>query len=180
MRRRIGSLITAGVVTASCALLSGTTPVQAAAVPCTGKEENLKVLAGSNANRVDVKLCGWRTADEDTVQGFSEVDWLIEDPEIVFSKFKIQTRIEKRATADGRDIVVDSATCDFAKALNSAAKPRYPEQCHPAAVVDYDANYWWSTDATVTYDVEGDGKGEIAWELNGSPLVHTPPLVHIR
>ncbi|MFC5144550.1 hypothetical protein [Streptomyces aureoversilis] len=180
MRRRIGSLIAAGAVAAGSVLLSGTTPAQAAPVPCTGKEENVQVFAGSNVNRVDVKLCGWRTVDEDTVQGFSEIDWLIEDPDITFSKFKIQTRVEKRAAADGKDTVVDSATCDITKALNSAAEPRYPEQCHPAAVVWYDPKYWWSTDATVTYDVEGDGKGDITWELSGSPLVHTPPLVHAR
>ncbi|KUF16273.1 hypothetical protein AT728_18240 [Streptomyces silvensis] len=125
-----------------------------------------------------MKLCGWRTVNEDTVQGFAEVDWLMESRNITFVKFMIQTRVERRATPDGRDTVVDSATCDITKTLNSAAKPRYPEQCHPAGLVWYDANYWWSTDATVTYDVEGDGKGDITWKLNGSPLVHTAPLVH--
>ncbi|WP_282795736.1 hypothetical protein [Streptomyces sp. CC224B] len=177
MRHRLGSLIAAGAVAAGCVLLSGTTPAQAAAVPCTGKDQNTKTLTGAGTNRIDVKLCGGRTVDEDTVQGFASTDWLIEDPDITFSKFKVQTRVEKRASEDGRDTVVDSVTCDFTQALNSAAQPRYPEMCYPTAVVWYDANFWWSTDATVTYDIEGDGKGDLTWELTGSPLVHTPPLV---
>ncbi|WP_275902530.1 hypothetical protein [Streptomyces clavuligerus] len=33
-----------------------------------------------------------------------------------------------------------------------------------------DTILWWSTDATVVYDLEGDTQGPVTWELNGSPL----------
>ncbi|MCX4659224.1 hypothetical protein [Streptomyces uncialis] len=174
MRYRMASLAAAGSLAAGCLMLPGTASAQAAAVPCTAIGANVKALTGSGTNRVEVKLCGWRTVVEDLVEGFADVDWLIEDPGITFTKFKVQTRIEKRSTTNGADAVVSTSTCDIATALNSAAQPRVPERCAPSELVWYDSRYWWSTDATVTYDIEGDAQGDVTWHLTGSPLVPAP------
>lgn len=137
---RMSSLIAAGAVAASCSC-PDRPPAQAMAIPCTSKDQNTTVLSGDRTNQIDVKLCGWRTVDEDTVQGFAEIDWLIQDRDINFSKFEIQTRIEKRAAVDASDAMVDSAICDLTKIINSSASPSYPEQCYPSDAVWYNANY---------------------------------------
>ncbi|MFE2419429.1 hypothetical protein [Streptomyces hokutonensis] len=36
----------------------------------------------------------------------------------------------------------------------------------------YDGEVFWSSDSTIVYDIEGDGKGPVTQELLGSPLVH--------
>ncbi|WP_393083487.1 hypothetical protein [Streptomyces sp. LN704] len=36
----------------------------------------------------------------------------------------------------------------------------------------YDGELWWSTDSTIVYGIEGDGKDAITQETLGSPLIH--------
>ncbi|ANW17295.1 hypothetical protein [Streptomyces clavuligerus] len=84
-----------------------------------------------------------------------------------FTSVKVTTRLESRPTATGSDTVRSSRTCDVTADLNAAWANSTGLNCH-AAPVDYDGQ-WWSTDATVVYDLEGDGRGPVTWELLGSP-----------
>ncbi|MGX2996132.1 hypothetical protein JNUCC64_17920 [Streptomyces sp. JNUCC 64] len=176
MTRRTAPLLVAGSLAAGCLLLSGpAAPASAAGVPCSAAGVNGKSLAGRGTNRIDVKVCGWRTVVEDLVQGFSDVDWRVADRDVTFASFTIRTRIERRATRNGPDTVVDSGTHDLTREVNASAGPRDPERCHTPGLVTYDPAYWWSSDATVVYDVAGDGAGPVTWELTGSPLVRPRP-----
>ncbi|CAM5409745.1 hypothetical protein [Streptomyces purpurascens] len=113
------------------------------------------------------------------VTGKSVVSWGIIDDQVVdnskrFTSFKITTRIEERLTKTSGDHVVTSKTCDLTKLVNDnyswfAVDPA--NTCvAPSAV--YDGGLWWSTDATIVYDIEGDGKGAVTQETLGSPLIH--------
>ncbi|NGO08356.1 hypothetical protein G5C60_12160 [Streptomyces sp. HC44] len=111
--------------------------------------------------------------------GKSVMSWQIMDDQVVdnskrFTSFKITTRIEERLTKTTEDHVVTSKTCDWTKLVNDNYSWFLLEPANtcvaPAAV--YDGELWWSTDATVVYDIEGDGKGAITQELLGSPLIH--------
>ncbi|MEU0688357.1 hypothetical protein [Streptomyces uncialis] len=166
----VASSLTVGV------LLAAAAPASAgpAAVPCTAAGANVKTFQGVGVNQVDVELCGWRTVVEDLVQGFADVDWRLDASTITFASFRIETRIEKRSGVTGPDTVVTTGTCDMTAAINATATPPVvPERCHTVDLVSYDPSFWWSTDATVTYDIAGDGIGPSTWQLNGSPLVRT-------
>ncbi|MGX2996140.1 hypothetical protein JNUCC64_17960 [Streptomyces sp. JNUCC 64] len=109
------------------------------------------------------------------MQGFADVDWRLEDPALTFASFKVQTRIEKRSAVTGPDMVVTTDICDLTATINATTtSPVVPERCYTVDPVSYDPNFWWSTDATVTYDIAGDGLGPGTWQLDGSPLVRTP------
>ncbi|MFF4487478.1 hypothetical protein ACFY0F_13450 [Streptomyces sp. NPDC001544] len=111
------------------------------------------------------------------VTGKSSLSWQILDLVAVdtpkrFTSFKITTRIEERLTKTTEDHVVTTKTCDLTKPLNDARSSGEPaNNCVPASSV-YDGEVFWSTDSTVVYDIEGDGKGPITQELTGSPLLH--------
>ncbi|MFB7055942.1 hypothetical protein ACFCXT_22780 [Streptomyces vinaceus] len=95
-----------------------------------------------------------------------------EDPGKRFTSFKVTTRLEKREWG-GVDTVVSSTTCDLTRMVNEnlgwAALEKENKCLAPSAT--YDKNMWWSSDSTVSYDIEGDGKGVITKQLTGSPLL---------
>ncbi|GAA2762664.1 hypothetical protein GCM10010103_17050 [Streptomyces paradoxus] len=114
-----------------------------------------------------------------SLTGKSVMRWQIIDDQVVdnskrFTSFKITTRIEERLTKTGEDHVHTSKTCDLTKLVNDNYSWFRTEPANtcvaPSAV--YDGELWWSTDATIVYDIEGDGKGAITQELLGSPLIH--------
>ena len=114
-----------------------------------------------------------------SMTGKSVVSWQILEDQVVdnskrFTSFKITTRIEERLTKTSEDHVYTSKTCDWTKIVNDNYSWFQIEPGNtcvaPSAV--YDGELWWSTDATIVYDIEGDGKGAFTKELQGSPLVH--------
>jgi hypothetical protein len=114
-----------------------------------------------------------------SLTGKSVMSWQIIDDQVIdnskrFTSFKITTRIEERLTKTGEDHVYTSRTCDLTKLVNDNYSWFQVEPANtcvaPSAV--YDGELWWSTDATIVYDIEGDGKGAITQELLGSPLIH--------
>ncbi|MGW2636366.1 hypothetical protein [Streptomyces sp. NPDC001348] len=113
------------------------------------------------------------------VTGKSSLSWQILDDVVVdnskrFTSFKITTRIEERLTKTTEDHVVTTKTCDMTKLVNDNYTWFLDEpvnQCAPASSV-YDGEVFWSTDSTIVYDIEGDGKGPVTQELTGSPLLH--------
>ncbi|MFJ6757473.1 MULTISPECIES: hypothetical protein [unclassified Streptomyces] len=84
-----------------------------------------------------------------------------------YTSFKVTARLESRAPG-GTDVVVTSKTCDLTANINAA--PNGAFAClTPSATLD--PSKQWSGDATVVYDIEGDNKGPITWQLVGSPLM---------
>ncbi|MFI2201655.1 hypothetical protein ACH47Z_12945 [Streptomyces sp. NPDC020192] len=113
------------------------------------------------------------------VTGKSSVNWQILDDQVVdlskrFTSFKITSRIEERLTKTGEDHVVTSKTCDLTTLVNDNYTWFLDEaanRCVPQSSL-YDGEVFWSTDSTIVYDIEGDGKGAITQQLTGSPLIH--------
>lgn len=114
------------------------------------------------------------------VTASSSVTWNIVDDQVVdngkrFTSFKITTRVESRADSGADDKIVASKTCDWTTLFN--ANYSGPGEATPASVctvpsVTYNKDLYWSSDSTVVYDIEGDGKGAFTKELYGSPLMH--------
>ncbi|GAA4294750.1 hypothetical protein GCM10023086_07290 [Streptomyces venetus] len=114
-----------------------------------------------------------------SMTGKSVMSWQIIDDQVVdnskrFTSFKITTRIEERLTKTSEDHVVTSKTCDLTKLVNdnySWFQVEPANTCVAPSTV-YDGEVYWSADATIVYDIEGDGKGAITKETLGSPLIH--------
>lgn len=114
------------------------------------------------------------------VTASSTVRWQIVDDQVIdnskrFTSFKITTRVESHADSGGSDTIVTTKTCDLTALLNadySGPAEDGPANRCVAPTATYDKNLWWSSDATLVYDIEGDGKGAITKELYGSPLLH--------
>ncbi|ANW22460.1 hypothetical protein [Streptomyces clavuligerus] len=108
------------------------------------------------------------------VSGRTAIDWdtmeePITDRSKRFTSFKVTTRLESRPSQTGTDTVQSSRTCDFTANLNAdfSGMNLY---CYALPVDNpVDTILWWSTDATIVYDLEGDTQGPITWELEGSP-----------
>lgn len=114
-----------------------------------------------------------------SMTGKSVMSWQIVDDQVVdnskrFTSFKITTRIEERLTKTSEDHVVTSKTCDLTKLVNDNYTWFQVEPANTcvAPPTTYDGEVYWSTDSTIVFDIEGDGKGAITKELQGSPLVH--------
>lgn len=114
-----------------------------------------------------------------SMTGKSVVSWQIMVDQVIdnskrFTSFKITTRIEERLTKDTEDHVVTKKTCDLTKLVNDNYSwfAIEPANTCVAPSTTYDGELWWSTDSTIVYDIEGDGKGAFTKELQGSPLVH--------
>ncbi|MET7379888.1 hypothetical protein ABZT08_13890 [Streptomyces sp. NPDC005526] len=109
----------------------------------------------------------------------SHVSWQILDDQVVdlskrFTSFKINTRLESRPGKDNPDAVEATKTCDLTKLVNDHYTWFLDEPASTCTVPStlYDGDLWWSSDSTVVYDIEGDGKGPITKQLLGSPLSH--------
>lgn len=176
------ALLTSGTAFAAPASATTTgTPAVAAAGP-----EKCSTSSGANGRDLDlpgdkpdthvyIENCGQLHAPATGpawVSGRTGINWMILVDQVIdrskrFTSVKVTTRLESRPTATGSDTVRSSRTCDVTADLNAAWANSTGLNCH-AAPVDYDGQ-WWSTDATVVYDLEGDGRGPVTWELLGSP-----------
>ncbi|MFD4866135.1 hypothetical protein [Streptomyces sp. NPDC058412] len=84
-----------------------------------------------------------------------------------YTSFKVTTRLESRVPG-GTDATVTTKTCDLTANINSVTEGKFT--ClTPSATLD--PNKQWSGDATVVFDIEGDNKGPVTWQLTGSPLM---------
>jgi hypothetical protein len=113
------------------------------------------------------------------ITGKSMTYWQILEDQVIdnskrFSSFKITSRIEERLTQTTEDHVVTTRTCDLTQLVNDNYSWFLDEPANNcvAPATTYDGELWWSSDSTVVYDIEGDGKGAVTKELQGSPLIH--------
>ncbi|MFI7408573.1 hypothetical protein ACIBU0_07905 [Streptomyces sp. NPDC049627] len=91
-----------------------------------------------------------------------------------FTSFKITTRIEERLTPDGEDHVATKKTCDMTEIINNYYNWSFDtaQNTCVAPSTTYDGELYWSSDATIVYDIAGDDKGAITQELQGTTLIH--------
>ncbi|MGE7386493.1 hypothetical protein ACQKM2_13555 [Streptomyces sp. NPDC004126] len=106
------------------------------------------------------------------VRGKTDVNWsFTHDGQIDrskrFSSFKVTVRLEGRVPG-GTDTVVTSRTCDVTSRINSIDIGNL-DCLTPSAALD--PKKQWSAGATVVYDIAGDTKGPITWQLTNSPLM---------
>lgn len=133
-----------------------------AASKCSAQNEKSFDLPGKPDVWVGIILCIDRTSAGNG-HAFANIQW---DGSFLggkrFDKFELQVRIERY------DSVFDDARCSFTTPLNNRIEGG--GECG-GAVWTSSAKGGWSADGTVTYNVNSDGKGDMTWELHGSPLV---------
>ncbi|MFD8574913.1 hypothetical protein ACFV1H_06260 [Streptomyces virginiae] len=158
---------------AVCGVLSVSQASAAQTCSSAGANARIQVMTGIIPEaQLSVPTCVEAVADG-KVRGKATVNWgFINDGQSDmtskrFTSFKVTTRLESRAPG-GTDVVVNSKTCDVTANINAAPESSFT--CLTPAVT-LDPAKQWSGDATVVYDIEGDGKGPITWQLTGSPLM---------
>ena len=125
--------------------------------------ENNGVHAPNGSGMTGKSTVYWQLAVDHVVDGSTR-----------FTSFKITTRIEERLTKDGEDHVVTKKTCDMTAVINDHYAMNYDtaENTCVAPSTTYDGELYWSSDATIVYDIAGDDKGAITQELQGTTLIH--------
>lgn len=125
--------------------------------------DNTGAYATQSGNMTGKSVVYWQLGVDQVIDGSKR-----------FTSFKITTRIEERLTRTGEDHVVTKKTCDMTEIVNNYYAWTYdsPENTCVAPSTTYDGELWWSSDATIVYDIEGDAKGAITQELPGTALVH--------
>ncbi|WP_086561798.1 hypothetical protein [Streptomyces africanus] len=126
-----------------------------------------------------VENTGANTTSNGNMTGKSVVYWQLGVDQVIdgskrFTSFKITTRIEERLSKTSEDEVVTKKTCDLTAVVNDHYAWSFdsPENTCVAPSITYDGELYWSSDATIVYDIEGDAKGAITQELPGTALVH--------
>ncbi|MFE5818181.1 hypothetical protein ACFQ6S_32815 [Streptomyces sp. NPDC056479] len=168
-------LTTAGL--AASALATGVllaTPAAAASA-----DSDFEVYFPGNKPETLYNVTNTADAASGKITAKSVVSWQILVDQVVdnskrFTSFKITTRLESRPGKDSADVVETSRTCDLTKIVNDEYSWFLIEPVNTcvAPSMTYDGEVWWSSDSTIVYDIEGDGKGAVTKQLQGSPLVH--------
>lgn len=87
-----------------------------------------------------------------------------------FDRFDIDLRLEHRDTEGGGDTVLTRTTCThWLGWVNDATWPESYDLACDVSRSYYTAGYW-STDATIIYDIDNDGGGSADWDVTGTPL----------
>lgn len=85
----------------------------------------------------------------------------------LFEDYNVQARLELNQR--GADRVLGTRTCKIAATINRAASGSYT--CETNVEGNFGTAPRFTGDGTVVYDVDGDGKGNRRWPLQGSPRV---------
>ncbi|GLZ78212.1 hypothetical protein Afil01_30190 [Actinorhabdospora filicis] len=138
-------------------------PLAAQAEP--PRKSNTKVITFDNLvdRKITITLCITRSGGK--VRSHAVVKW---EPtssiglDGIFEKFEFNLRTE-------RDDVVKSRHAVFARGPINAESSG--EKTYYGDWVTADSATVWTTDATVRYNRDGDGQGDLLWDLTGSPAV---------
>ncbi|MGI5377996.1 hypothetical protein ACQEV2_27855 [Streptomyces sp. CA-251387] len=168
-------LTTAGL--AASALATGVLLASPAAA--ASADSSFEVYFPGNKPESLYHVTNTATAAGGKITAKSVVSWQILVDQVIdnskrFTSFKITTRLESRPGKDSADVVETAKTCDLTKLVNDEYTwfEITPANTCTAPSMTYDGEVWWSSDSTVVYDIEADGKGAVTKELQGSPLVH--------
>jgi hypothetical protein len=132
-----------------------------------GPPENQKLIPTPKGDyvKITINLCVARV-DKNSQRGAKarEIDWRGSQPYKRFNYFKLTVRLEH----DER--TVKSHTCDLAPAINRYRFNLKQYTCL-AGWISHAGKYKWTADGVVHYDIYGDGKGDMVWQLRGSPEI---------
>ncbi|MGK5627791.1 hypothetical protein [Streptomyces sp. URMC 123] len=157
--------------------VSMTTHTAAAAPgPCTNLQTLSLDLPGKKPDTTLIaEVCSETSAGK--IRSSVTLHWQIDVDQVEdfgkrWTSVKVDSRLERRATSSGADSVVNSLTCDFTANLNKEYGRSSDGPTCVSPWTTFDPAAYWSGDATITYDLEGDAKGAQTWQLTGSPLKH--------
>ncbi|MEU1376865.1 hypothetical protein ABZ442_24850 [Streptomyces triculaminicus] len=161
---------TAGAATPSASAAGGPPPCWSG--PAAHSSRTFDLPGRKPTTTLYADVCADRSGE--AVRGAVDIYWQIDDDRVQdngkrFTSVRITSRLERRTGASGADQVVATRTCDVTDRLNKDYSSAVALSC-TTPWTGYDPAYRWSGDATVTVDIEGDGKGPVTWELPGSPL----------
>ena len=135
----------------------------AAAEECRGNTKAFTNGSATAQRNITMKLCIQRV-DHDTVRAYAEMhNGAKAGSANIFYHFIINVRLERH------DTVLDSRSCT-ATASSNIDTYGYMLTC-ATAFKTTTATGGWSADGIVSYDIIGDGKGDLTWNLYGSPVI---------
>ncbi|MGR8008797.1 hypothetical protein [Streptomyces hypolithicus] len=176
MNRTVMRLSTLAAASIACSSITMSQSASAAE-SCAAASRNIRVidLPGLKPDtQVGADVCAAPSSDgkvrADVTLNWGILDDQVQDAGKRFTSFKVTSRLESRLTSSGADKVVASTTCDLTDELNQSYAKATGLRCSSPAAA-FNPDLYWSGDATVVYDVEGDGRGAITWQLAGSPVV---------
>ncbi|MFB4292010.1 hypothetical protein ACBI99_30500 [Nonomuraea sp. ATR24] len=161
----------ATIAMAAVALAGGTAltapPAQAASWNCHASwNEKSFNLPGKPDMTVWARSCVYK--DGNTRRARIELRWDQAEPVYgeSFDKFAVQVRLERD------DTVITSGWCEFKQTLND--NPDGFGSC-TSRYVTSSAQYGWTGDGKVVYNINNDGNGDYTWNLHGSGEVKIAP-----
>ena len=173
--RVLVSLVAAVAAVASIAFVNAVPAYAKSTIICNsdrsgdGPKENRNTfrIPSGDFTTVTIDLCVSRE-DKNSQRGAiaRQIDWGGPYPTgRRFNYFKLTVRLERA------DKVIKTKTCDLTAAINHYRYPLHVYRCGPLWY-SHAHKYKWTADATVHYDIYGDGKGDMVWALRGSPEVY--------
>lgn len=171
--RILVALIAAVATVASVAFVNAVPAYAKDTVMCNsdrskdGPPENSRVFYLPNLDNltVTIDLCVARV-DKNSQRGAQarQIDWKGHQPGKRFNYFRLTVRLEHN------EKTVKSKTCDLAAAINKYRFNLAHYTC-TAGYVSHVGKNKWTADGVVHYDVYGDGKGDMVWQLRGTPEI---------
>ncbi|GAA3588615.1 hypothetical protein GCM10022419_083720 [Nonomuraea rosea] len=157
----------ATLVAGSIALAPGAAHAAAA---CSAPQEKTFNLPGKPDVWVGAELCIYSSGTSgNTKKAVLSINW---DGSFLggtrFDKFIAQSRVERH------DTVLDSNNCDWKSDLNGHASSE-GQMWDCFAWWTSAANGGWTADGVIIYNINNDGKGDMRWELGGSPSISLAP-----
>lgn len=143
------------MMTACGAMVLGAAPASAA-TKCKSNSDELPT-EWFNAD-VTVKLCVRSANGGHFADGY--VNWSDAGSD-KFDKFVVQVRLERNNVSQAVD------TCSMTAAINSTSVG--DDFCGRGSFAGGSGG--WTADGKVIYNINNDGKGDITWELTGSPSI---------
>ncbi|MBO2455716.1 hypothetical protein J4573_52180 [Actinomadura barringtoniae] len=86
-----------------------------------------------------------------------------------FDKFNINVRLDRRPNGSTSDIALAKRTCDVTSDVNADWSGE--TACGISVPDAYNSSFDFSTDGSLTYNIDNDGDGDSTFQLYGSPLV---------
>ncbi|HEX6343082.1 hypothetical protein [Umezawaea sp.] len=171
MRRTIAAAL--GAVAALVISLAGASAAYAYPVDHCAADQSKQFALPNKTDVIATVMICIQTDSDGTVRSRFNMHWRYNGPPLganyKFDRWDATIRTERRQPPSTTDSIVNSATCSFMDDFNDGYID-YNLECYTGWVVRSNA-YYYSGDATVVFDIDGDGKGSSTWNLTGSPLV---------
>lgn len=161
-RRVTGAMLAAALAT-GVAVTAAPLAALAANPECKTSETKSFKFDDRGDRLVTITLCIKRSGNR--VQSSAKVKWDETSGTIWYGRFD---KFEFNLRTERNDVVKAQHACYPKNAINDRATG---ETTYYADWVTADYAEVWSADATVRYNLDGDGLGDFLWDLPGTPLI---------